>query len=92
MNWQFAVRLRRATRCVGVVNCSRPSRHTLFLIRRERAERAGQVLGESPTVLARMGISTPEWEAAVPVTSRRFARELERSAQKVAEVQPVRYG
>lgn len=55
------------------------------LIQRERAERAGQFEATFPPVLARLGITRPEWEATLRLTSRRFMRTIERSRKLRAE-------
>jgi len=55
------------------------------LVRRERIERAGGVLGDYPPVLARLGVSAVQWEKLVRLTSRRFTRELDLMAKMFAE-------
>lgn len=52
----------------------------------ELAEREGRRVDDRwPAVLQRLGISLADWEAALRVTRRRFARELDRAARRRAE-------
>ena len=48
------------------------------MLRRELAERRGEFAGGLPTILERLGIDGPTWEATLRLTSRRFSRELDR--------------
>jgi len=55
------------------------------LVRRERIEQSGGTSSDIPPVLERLGVTTSQWEHAVTVTSRRFARELDIMAMMFAE-------
>ena len=55
------------------------------LMRREQAGRLSGTAGAEPSLAERLGIDPAEWETAVRLTSRRFARELETSAKMLAE-------
>jgi len=55
------------------------------LVRRERIEKAGGTSTDFPPVLQRLGVTASQWEHAVTVTSRRFARELDIMAMMFAE-------
>jgi len=55
------------------------------LARRERIEQSGGTSSAFPPVLERLGVTASQWEHAVTVTSRRFARELDIMAMMFAE-------
>jgi len=57
------------------------------LMRRERIEKANGTSTDIPPVLERLGVTASQWEHAVTMTSRRFARELHIMALMFAEAQ-----
>ena len=60
------------------------------LVRREQIEQSGGAASNFPPILERLGVTVAEWESAVRMTSRRFARELELRDRMFAEARERR--